>query len=409
LNKDLTPLAGKYLNASLAAISDRNVTVRKYFASAIGHLIGIAKEQTVTSLFKKLTTLYFEEQSNKSRAIALTLNAINKKHSDIIKDFAPVILPVIFFAKHEVINEDNKSTVEMFQELWSDIGFPDTLFHAHLNVVVQMLENSLNSQSWILKAQAGNALKTIGQRLDSRLTDEERKRLIDLVLNAIAGRTFDGKEKLVEALAALCPQNATDKEIVNRIVAAILRECRKEEPVYKTKVLKSLGEILEKMEQENRFEDVYNMVFAVLDKQSITDQDSAGTSSGQVANEDRNKDKVVLINLKEVVCETLGKSWPAVKANDSWETQQKYQLMLIEKLTSCFRVNTRPIQVALLIALQKYLEKLHLLNHIEETESKEKKAKSDDTETLHKIVEYVLINVSEASGEFFKTLLIPSI
>lgn len=403
LSSDLTPLAGKYLNASLAALTDRNTTVRKYFASAIGHLIGIAKEQTVTNLFKKLTSFYFEEQSNKSRAIALTLNAINKKHSDIIKDYSSTILPLIFFAKHEEINEDNKNTVEMFEELWSDINFGDSMLHAQLNDIIIMLENCLNSQSWILKAQSGNTLKTVGKRLDSRLSVEERTRLIDLVLNAVSGRTFAGKERLVEALATLCPQNSENKDVVNRIVAAILRECRKEEPIYKTKVLKCLGEILEKMEEENRFEDVYNLVFALLDKQSISERDdseSAGTSSNYtVSNEERNKDKVVLINLKEVVCETLGKSWPSVKALNSWDTQQKYQLMLIEKLTACLSVNTRPIQVSLLVALQKYLEKLYLLNESEEIESKEKKVKSDDAETLHKIVEYVLINVSEASGK----------
>ena len=39
----MTPLVSKYLGACFIGLKDRNATVRKYYASAIGHLIGIAK------------------------------------------------------------------------------------------------------------------------------------------------------------------------------------------------------------------------------------------------------------------------------------------------------------------------------------------------------------------------------
>jgi hypothetical protein len=65
-----------------------------------------------------------------------------------------------------------------------------------------------------------------------------------------------------------------------------------------------------------------------------------------------------------------------MKANELWEIQQKYQLTLIRKFTNCFRVNTRQIQATFVISL------------IEEIDSKENKAKSDDADILHKIVEF---------------------
>lgn len=401
----MTPLVGKYLTASLAALGDRNTVVRKYFASAIGHLIGIAKESTVNNLFKKLNNYYFDEQSGKSKSIVLTLSAINKKHADIIKDYSAVIMPLIFFAKHEEVNEDNKSTVEMWQELWNDVSFGDSMLQLYLNDIIMMLETSLNSQSWLLKAQSGSSISTVAKRLESSLKDEERNRLIELVLSNISGRTFNGKERLVEALASLCSKTTTNQEIKNKLIEAVLRECRKEEEIYRTKVLKSLGEILEKMEEENRFEDVYNMVWVLLDKQSLTSKDDdAGTSSGshQTVSEERNRDKVTLINLKEVVCETLGKAWPNLKAKNSLETQEKYQLMLIVKLTEVLKVNTRPIQKSLMVALGLFLQKLHLLNEDDNDveENKEKKHKGSEDDVLHKICELVMVNVSEAAGNY---------
>lgn len=392
LSKEMTPLVGKYLSACLTALSDRNTVVRKYYASAIGHLIGNAKDTTVISLFKKLNSLYFEDQAGKSRAIALTLNAINKKHADIIKDYSSTIMPLIFFAKHEEINEDNKATVEMWQELWNDVSFGDSMLQLYLNDIIMVLENSLNNQSWLLKAQSGNSIRTIAKRLETSLKEEDRSRLIELVLANTSGRTFSGKERLVEALAGLCSKN-TSKELNNRLIETVLRECRKEEEVYKSKVLKCLGDVLERLDDENRFEDVYSLVWDLLDKKTISSKDNEpGTSSSSTSNEERNKEKTTLNNLKEVVCETLGKSWPALKAVNSIETQEKYQLMLIVKLTECLKVNTRPIQKSLMIALGLFLEKLHLLNDDE--------VKND--ETLLKICDLVMANVSEASGELIR-------
>lgn len=39
----MQPLVGKYLSACFSGLKDRNNIVRKYYASAMGHLIGIAK------------------------------------------------------------------------------------------------------------------------------------------------------------------------------------------------------------------------------------------------------------------------------------------------------------------------------------------------------------------------------
>lgn len=390
LARDMTSLVGKYLSACIIALSDRNTVVRKYYASAIGHLIGCAKDTTVVSLFKKLNTLYFDDPSGKARVIVLTLNAINKKHADIIRDYANAILPLIFFAKHEEVNEENKSSVEMWNDLWNDVSFGDSMLHLYFNDILAVLESQLSSQSWLMKAQSGNSIKTIAKRLETSLKEEYRLRLLELILTNVSGRTFIGKERLVEALAALVTKNLSS-EMKTRVIDAVLKECRKEEEVYKTKVLKCLGDVLETLDEENRFEDVYNIVWDLLDKNSISSKDDEpGPSSGSgTSNEERNKEKNTLINLKEVVCETLGKSWPSLKANNSLETQEKYQIMLIVKLTECLKVNTRQIQKSLMISLCQYLEKLHLLN-----------SDTPKSENLAKVCELVMVNVAEASGKF---------
>lgn len=385
LNKDFQPYAAKYLNACVSALSDRNAIVRKHFATAIGDLVLVAKDSTVISLFKKFTSLYFEDQEGKSKTIALTLQAINKKHGDMLNSNASSIMPLMFFAKHESITDENKATVEMWNDLWNDVNFGDSLLTNHFNDIISLLETSINHQSWKLKSQSGSTAQALAKRLGDSLKNEERTRLIELIMENISGRTFNGKEKLVEALSALC-DSSCNAELVDRIIQAVLKECRKEEEVYKTKVLFCLGTILEKLETENRFEDVFNIVWSLLDKPITSTSREQDTT-----NEERSKEKDRVIALKESACDVLGKSWPSTKSSNSIETQKKYQQLLITKLTESFKSNTRTIQMKLFIALGMFLQKSYLLS----TDS----LSSNDVEDLHKICKLVMENIAEASGK----------
>ncbi|XP_065083000.1 proteasome-associated protein ECM29 homolog [Ochlerotatus camptorhynchus] len=395
MGSQMQPLTGKYLGSCFTGLSDRNATVRKYFASAIGHLIGTAKEQSIVRLFAKLQELYFEQQSN--RAVPLTIQAINKRHQEVLKDYSSNILPLMFFAMHEEVTEDNKSTIELWQELWHDINTGDAGLRMNLDAILQILESRLNDPSWLLKAQAGNAINTLATKLNTNLDDSVRLKLIDLILANVSGRTFQGKEKLLQALASLCKNLKKDTNHYVQIIDAVMKECRKEEPVYRMHTLKSLGNILDEL-KEDRFEEVYNMVWHLLDKQDLSDGDK--DDKEVVSSDEKNKQMMIFVNLKETVCETLGKAWP----EHSIETQKRYQVMFVEKCVQCLKLNTRQVQICLLQALGRFLERLHLLRKQGDVqvveENKEKKAKVDEDggEILENICKTVLSAIVDVAG-----------
>ncbi|XP_058466922.1 proteasome-associated protein ECM29 homolog [Malaya genurostris] len=394
LGSEMQPLTSKYLGSCFSGLSDRNATVRKYFASAIGHLMGTAKEQSIVRLFAKLQELYFEQPAN--RAVPLTIQAINKRHQEILKDYSSNVLPLMFFAMHEGVTEENKSTNELWQELWHEINTGDSGLRMNLPAILEILENKLNDPSWLLKAQAGNAISTLATKLSSNLDDEVRHKLIDLILANISGRTFHGKEKLLQALASLCKNLKKDTNHYTRIIDGVMKECRKEEPVYRTHALKSLGNILDEL-KEDRFEEVYNMVWHLLDKQDLSDGDK--DDKEVISSDEKNKQMLIFVNLKETVCETLGKAWP----EHSMETQNRYQAKFVEKCVQCLKLNTRQVQICLLQSLARFLERLNLLK-MEETivveENKEKKAKvdSENREILENICKTVLSAIVDVAG-----------
>ncbi|KAI9579486.1 proteasome-associated protein ECM29 homolog [Glossina fuscipes] len=407
LGKEMTPLVGKYLGVCFIGLKDRNTTVRKYYASAIGHLFGIAKEQSIKNLFVKLDELYME--SNVQRSVALVIQSINKRHHELIKDYLENVVALIFFAMHEEQNEENKSNIELWRDLWQEITPGDASIRLNLSVIIPKLENALNDASWSRKTQAANAVQTIAARLDNTLPENERLRLINVLLTSLHGRTFQGKERLLQALATLCKGLDRKNEACEHIVEAAMKECRKEEPQYRSMALKSLGDILEELEVD-RFEEVYNMTWHLLVKKpqrQSSDSDDNNDDFGNdkdLTTDERNKRLNIVNKLKEVIFETLGKSWP----KNSVQTQFKYQQRFAESCSQCLKDNIRSVQVSLMIALTKFLERLHVWNNdnslkIEESPgNKEKKIKVDQQlerdSVIETILQHVLSAVTYAAG-----------
>ncbi|XP_055694622.1 proteasome-associated protein ECM29 homolog [Lutzomyia longipalpis] len=397
LGKDMTPISSKYLSACYYGVSDRNPTVRKYFASAIGHLSGILRESSLVKLFTKLTDFYNDRQSYKCQAVPAILQSINKRYPDTLKDYGGQALPLIFFAMHD---ETDQAASEVWKDLWNDVSPGESGIRMHLDNIMPNLLKFLEDSSWTLKSQSGNAIKTLAKQLGKSLGGAEREILIKALVTALAGRTFQGKEKLLNALEHLCEHlESTTGELETLVVDAVMRECRKEEPVYRTHSLKALGNILDALKID-RFEEVYNMVWNILEHTSIIgDEDTVG---GVVSAEERNKALQVNIALKESVCEILGKAWPV----NSAETQQKYQVMFAQKCVECLNRNTRPVQVSLLAALGRFVERLKILESptvsVEspmECDKAVKKAKvesnAETTETICKIVLRCIGQVAE--------------
>ena len=389
----MTPLVGKYLGACLNGLKDRNNIVRKYNASSIGHLIGIAKEQSIIRLFSKLSELYFENQSNKGVPHAIL--AVNKRHQDVLKDYSSSILPLIFFAMHEEITEDNRATVELWKELWLEVSPGDAGIRMNLDSIIPTLEKSLNDSSWLMKAQSANAMSTIATRLGTNLGATEREQLITSLLATVSGRTFQGKERILQALASLSKDlKKSENSSHLLIIDAVMKECRKEEPLYRTHALKAIGDILEQL-NEDRFEEVYNMIWYLMDKNNLAAVTGDDEDKSLSADE-RNKRAMVVINLKETVCETLGKAWPA----NSPQTQEKYQLQFVERCVHCLQMNTRPVQLSLLVALGKFLDRLKILDpaEVNSTKPEEKKAKIESD--MEKICKDVLSAIVYVAGMF---------
>lgn len=301
---------------------------------------------------------------------------------------------------HEQVVEENRTTVELWKDLWNEVSPGDAGISMNMDSIAPTLEKCLEDPSWAIKAQSAHAINTIATKLGSSLKDPQRNRLIEALLKSVGGRTFQGKERVLQALASLCDglKKNDEDQIYKQVIDAVMKECHKEEPVYRMHALRSMGDILEKL-NEDRFEEVYNMVWYLLDK-----KDLGGNDDEALTADDRNKRALIFINLKDAVCETLGKAWPA----DSVKTQEKYQRMFVERCVQCLQTNTRPVQLALLVALGKFVNRLKCLEKVEDSNAaepnvKEKKQKFNSDENVYEICKDIISAIVLTAGKFYLT------
>lgn len=165
----------------------------------------------------------------------------------------------------------------------------------------------------------------------------------------------------------------------------MIKESRKEEILYRIKAVESLGIVLSSLEID-RFDDVHDIMQNVLSKQSEK-EDNGDTSTEEISKGRENN-----IKLKEVLYDTLGKSWP----ENSKETQEKYREMFVEHCVSCLPNETRPVQVCVVSALCCYVDKLLLL--------KEEELSASEEEALDKIIGKVLEVLRYTLGELGKNV-----
>lgn len=122
-------LSGKLLGVLVNGLLDRNSTVRKCYATAIGHIVSSAKESSLEKLFNKLQEWYFQKEGkangdiklfiyrhlfavilyasffllddNVRSAIGLTYRAVAQHNQDILLNYMDRVVPLTFFAMHK--------------------------------------------------------------------------------------------------------------------------------------------------------------------------------------------------------------------------------------------------------------------------------------------------------------------
>jgi len=221
----------------------------------------------------------------------------------------------------------------------------------YLPEILKYVSKAMESQSWLLKKQAGLTLKETADNVGDALNAH-----LDLVLKMIVsnlpGRLWKGKDSLLAALSSVC--NACTAEIMKggpgretpqSLVEIALKETKKNDREYKRQAVSTISSILNVFTSKNV--DLYEIVKAQLF--AIANGDDVGTDEGEM------KDKPLVLLIRAGAFQAIANAWPS-----NYETQSKDIKEYVDLLCQQYPKNVWNIRVEILNSLKSFLQKAYI-------------------------------------------------
>ncbi|XP_078801492.1 proteasome adapter and scaffold protein ECM29 isoform X1 [Oryzias latipes] len=366
--QDLTPYSGKLMSSLLNGIHDRSSVIQKAYAFALGHLVRTAKDNSVEKLLLKLSNWYLEkEEPVYKSSCALTMHAISHYSPDVMKAHAGVALPLAFLGMHQAAGPDEETGESHDAKLWAEVwqeNVPGNFggIRLYMTELIAITQKALQSQSWKMKAQGAAAMATVAKEQTGSLVAPHLGLVLSALMQGLSGRTWAGKEELLKAIGSVVSKCSTELQkpcsgqpTITEVLEVVMRECRKENLVYKMAALHCAGDVLHSS-QEDRFREMAEILFPLIKKSSPK---SGSASARSLDNDDEDGDvKEKEVQTEALLCafETLGKAWPR-----NQETQINFQMEVCNLMCEKLKLSTWKVQLAVLQTMKAYFQKLLLL------------------------------------------------
>ena len=191
------PYADIFLKLLRRQVLDRNDTISTSFAAASGYVARMASNEALLSLFEYSKKLYFDSgEDEKHRIISAELVSATAKHAtDRFNSLASDILPFVFIAKHD----SNDRTKDLFNNTWNENVGGARAVLLYLNEIISAASPHLDSPRWSIKHTAAFAIADVVKSAGAEIKTSDAEIIWPALEKAVSGKTWDGKETVLEA------------------------------------------------------------------------------------------------------------------------------------------------------------------------------------------------------------------
>ncbi|KAF9128817.1 hypothetical protein BGW39_004708 [Mortierella sp. 14UC] len=337
----MRPFADAILKTLGSAIKDKSPAVRKSYAVAVGYLSRLVTDAALVKFVERLGGYYLDTEEEDLRSIsAVTVREISKNASDKFKGVASAILPTVHYGTFDF----HKDIAEVWKEVWEEHTTGATsAVKLYADEIIQLLSKQLTSASWNAKKQSAVALKAVSDVMElTKYMDA----ILLLVLDGLSGRTWDGKEHVVNLLSSVALSSKAyfvDKPSkLQEIAKVLLRESKKVNKQYKRYAIDALGKFLDGFAEVDYYVEVKMMLFTILENKEDED-------------EEEEHDKPLQLMVMASAAKAVGMAWTR-----NAQLQEQHSEEFTTKTCQALVRNIWNVRAALLESLSKFLEKLDL-------------------------------------------------
>ena len=237
---------GPLMSALVNGLGDQSTSVRKVFAAALGYLCRVSRRKRVGRIIESLLAQYTDEASNDSKRLSCgqaTQQIVDHATDSTKEQFFPLIAPYAFLASHD----SNDDVRKLWAAVWDEmVPSSDSGAVMYQTDILALCYNTFESSSWTIKATTYAALTSLVKATKAEPPAEaDRERVVQLVVKAVPGRIWSGKEKLFELAIALCAQwkAALRREQVSSLLQVVVEETRRNRTEHKREAIRAVGEM----------------------------------------------------------------------------------------------------------------------------------------------------------------------
>jgi proteasome component ECM29 len=190
------PYAGGFLRLLRKQVLDRNDTISTSAAAACGYLSRLVSDKEILLVVDHARKLYFESEDDRHRTVAGELMlAIAKYATDRFVSLSSSCLPFAYLALHDTYEPAS----ELFKAAWDENVGGSRAVLLYLREIVDLAVCYLDSHRWAIKHTAAFTVADAVKAGGNELSMSDSQTLWPALEKAIGGKTWDGKEKVLEA------------------------------------------------------------------------------------------------------------------------------------------------------------------------------------------------------------------
>ena len=298
------PYADHFLALGLKQVFDRNDTISSSYAAACGYLVRLCSNEAILKLVNSCRNLYFDSEDDRHRVISGDVIYATSKHAtDRFNSLAGDILPFVFIAKHDT--SDRAKT--LFEATWSENVGGSRAVLLYLKEIVDLASQHLDSARWSVKHTSAFAVADVVTSSGNAISDANARMLWPAFEKALSGKTWEGKETIVEALIHLAKNSAfwkTDQEVGEHFERIILRESKRNNPVFRQHALECLGDFAELRDTVDMFPQVSAVVKPIIEEM-LSDSDEMDVDSKSGGPSSKTVREVTLANASTALLKSV--------------------------------------------------------------------------------------------------------
>ncbi|ETN38924.1 uncharacterized protein HMPREF1541_06966 [Cyphellophora europaea CBS 101466] len=252
------PFADRFARLHRKHIIDRNATISVAFSTSLGYLMRLASEKEIHATSKYAQKLFFESQDLTHRAVAgEILQSISKTSNDVFLNFGSTFLPFAFIGR----NDTDEQVRERFDPPWKDNIGGSRAAQLYLKEISDLIMLHIKSPLWPIRHACCFSVAALVTSLASHGQNGEAEAALvwPLVQEALNGKTWEGKERVVSAFPKFVesvPSLWTDPSASDQMVKIALREAKRQNETYRPHAIQALGEFAKSRRDLNLSEQV---------------------------------------------------------------------------------------------------------------------------------------------------------